>query len=1312
MADQREQIVLDVDERPAVQASARANTALDSVEKKAGTVSDKATKAIADTSQRIVFITDRSKNAINRNLDQFQRKLEAITKSPSERLAGDKDILLKRVAGDPAAIQRVTDLWTKFRKEQDKSASAVQFSQVGSRIKQFVEDPAGAAVGSVEQISAGFGKLGVIAGVSLFAIGAAAKAAFGIVVESGKSAEQAINLSDRLGTTVAQSEKLSAMARIAGVDIGGFESAMRKLSGALAEGGEEGRVGADALLKIGVSARQSDGSLKGTYDLFREISTQIEKLPNAPERIATLSEVFGKGAIGLYPLIKNFDQLETVTKRLGVGLDEDLIQHLAKTDDKFDELGISFDILKTKLASKLEPLVLPVIVSVTKAAGGDVGSGAGVAELFVNPAGFVAGIVEDELRNRLGPVGAIQAQTVPGAPGGSLLTPDQLRGQQIRSQFSDRDTVANLKIQLQKTEKDLNSAQAKLDQLPNTASSAIVLKDQNDVSTLQTKVDGLNKSLEKFQEIKQKLKELDEAPQKAQADLFATELKSNPAVGVAIKLLAQYGDDIRGNAAAQKQFNQVVDLSIRKEVVDNLRQQAAAMNELAAAKQKAAGDFFTETLGIQAKTGQSFLDYQQQELEQSKDAQLRSLELVNATSLDQKRDLENQKAEIEKDYINDSLQLRLEAIERERDASIQSLHAQLAARQIGTVDFLNRYKALLGQAGEAERQAKSTAAGQVSGIDDKTIIQQTRDEREERVNAITAEADATEKLLQLRGAGSGGEIELARQTAAIRQSALDQELQITGDINRYREASLKNQIDLQLKMAEESKREFDNIKSTVANLTQTLFDKPSQFGSQLASVLKRSITEPISQGVGGFFAKHLQPLIYGPDGQHGIAGRLNHISKLEQANHLGDVDLVNGAVPVLIVNPPTGTDASGSPSLASRLASLPGTIGLGTLFSAGASAASVPAGAVDSTISYAGGPSLSTGAATIFGPNSILGGPGGTSGYAGPVASAGGGVTSAAGPFGGLGGLLGGIFHGGGAAPAGSSAGLGGLLGIGAGLGLLSGGLHSKNGLLGALMSGAGGALLGTQAASLGLLGAGTTGLWGGVLGAGLGLGADGLSRGGIGGLGETTAGGALVGLQLGGPIGALIGAGVGAIAGGVRLLFKTASQKTHDKIKSVYGVDVTDQGVLSQITQTIKQSYGGDIDLGIQSQQVRELISLYAMTTGQSSKGIVQTVTPSAFSNTGGQLTQLPTYVNGQPTYPTYGSAQTGAGSTQPITIANVTLQVGDGSVGDLMSAKAAQVIQSSPRLISASANAGQAASAGRRQATANLLSPSFLTS
>ena len=129
-------------------------------------------------------------------------------------------------------------------------------------------------------------------------------------------------------------------------------------------------------------------------------------------------------------------------------------------------------------------------------------------------------------------------------------------------------------------------------------------------------------------------------------------------------------------------------------------------------------------------------------------------------------------------------------------------------------------------------------------------------------------------------------------------------------------------------------------------------------------------------------------------------------------------------------------------------------------------------------------------------------------------------------------------------------------------------------------------------------------------IGAGGGLLAAGIQRGGFLGLGMDIGGGALAGAAIGSfvpGIGTLVGAGigaaVGAIAGAVRLLVKTEQEKIRAQIKQVYGIDISNRQILTQIQQIVDQSYGGNVAVGIRSTQVQELVRLYALSTGQAAR-------------------------------------------------------------------------------------------------------------
>ncbi len=166
-------------------------------------------------------------------------------------------------------------------------------------------------------------------------------------------------------------------------------------------------------------------------------------------------------------------------------------------------------------------------------------------------------------------------------------------------------------------------------------------------------------------------------------------------------------------------------------------------------------------------------------------------------------------------------------------------------------------------------------------------------------------------------------------------------------------------------------------------------------------------------------------------------------------------------------------------------------------------------------------------------------------------------------------------------------------------------------------------------------------------------------------------------------------GAGVGFAAGIVRLFVKGAREKARARIKAMYGVDIRDNGVLGQIVEMAKQAFGGNLDMAIRSQQVRDIIELYAMTTGQKTTGLPGTVQPVS-------VVQLPTLDR------IGGGVASGGGP--------VVIQLDGPATTALLRGEAVQAIVENPRAVQRAAMTAQRSNSGRRQMASLQLNPGLL--
>jgi hypothetical protein len=157
----------------------------------------------------------------------------------------------------------------------------------------------------------------------------------------------------------------------------------------------------------------------------------------------------------------------------------------------------------------------------------------------------------------------------------------------------------------------------------------------------------------------------------------------------------------------------------------------------------------------------------------------------------------------------------------------------------------------------------------------------------------------------------------------------------------------------------------------------------------------------------------------------------------------------------------------------------------------------------------------------------------------------------------------------------------------------------------------------------------------------------------------------------------------------------------------------IPDKGVLQQIVDTAKQSYGGNLDMAIRTAQIRDLIQLYAMSTGQATKGMPATVHPLDLVQKGGSLYQSPGYSNGA-SLPGMGGLPTldGIGGGVASGAGPVVIQLDGPATTSLLRGEAVNAIASNPRVVAGASLSAAKSNAGRRELTSLQLSPGLVTS
>ena len=537
----------------------------------------------------------------------------------------------------------------------------------------------------------------------------------------------------------------------------------------------------------------------------------------------------------------------------------------------------------------------------------------------------------------------------------------------------------------------------------------------------------------------------------------------------------------------------------------------------------------------------------------------------------------------------------------------------------------------------------------------------------------------------------GDELETLREQLAVRRAVRDQELAIKEqhaaiyDIDRERfnaeMQNLQDRYEYEDKILELKRKEFDEVERTAQSLAHTLLTKPAEFGKQLASTIHEAILKPITEGIGSLAARALTPLIYGSDGQAGIAsifkGVFGRQDPMKNAMDLNTTVTVQNSMAVAGLTAVMSAFIMGAPAMPTPTAA-PGGLT--------PPAMAMPAADIGSL-------SMSLRPGVFALPNvGTPGAPAGAGGVGGGFirAALGRGQQSRAGATGGWMSNLRASWN-----SMKAFAGFGNVTTDSQGgkwvtIANESVPLDSVGGYAQAIGHSPAAGMAGSMLAMQGLLGSGA-GSWRGVI--------------------EGTAGGAMLGFQAGGPLGAAIGATLGFEIGAFEKLFGVESPENEAKrlVKQLYSINI-DAQMAKQIVAIAQQKYAGHVSIAVRDPDVRKMLMLYSEGTGQKMPLSATTPQSASLAEMGGRLYQQATYVNGTPytfqsNLPVLGGYATGTyPSPGPMTL-QVNVQ-GQGAAQFV----AGQVV--TPEFVQAQWSSAAAGSNGRLQNSAVIQQPGLVIS
>lgn len=211
-----------------------------------------------------------------------------------------------------------------------------------------------------------YGNIKTTAITAFTAIGAAAATAVTMAVKSGiEQADKFDEVAQRLQVNVEKLQGLNYAANLSGVEFSDLESALPKLSKAMAEAQEEGSKFNILFKTLGIDVVDATGKLRPAIDVLLELTDRFKAYDDATGEAALAMELFGKsGAKFLEFLNRGSEDIQGLMQRaedLGLIIGEDTASQLADFNDRIGELKTGVTVLGAEIAASLVPEILSMI---------------------------------------------------------------------------------------------------------------------------------------------------------------------------------------------------------------------------------------------------------------------------------------------------------------------------------------------------------------------------------------------------------------------------------------------------------------------------------------------------------------------------------------------------------------------------------------------------------------------------------------------------------------------------------------------------------------------------------------------------------------------------------------------------------------------------------------------------------------------------------------------------------------------------------------------------------------------------------------
>lgn len=270
--------------------------------------------------------------------------------------AKEEEAKLERAVEDNTkAIDKQGEATQENKKQMTGLGDAVD--SVAGKLGINLPEGAKNALNGMEGLSAG-----TVAAMSAAAAGVAVvmKAISELHQMTLEAAEWADGLITRSAQTGLDAETLQGLDYASNfLDFDGIDQSLVRLTASMDKAREGAEAQSAAFDMLGVSAVNTDGSLRSNWETFKDVIDSLGKVENATERDTIANDLFGKSYSELKPLIdagtKSLQDYMDKAKENGIVLTESQLKILGEVDDAHQDLQATINATKNKLAVEFAP---------------------------------------------------------------------------------------------------------------------------------------------------------------------------------------------------------------------------------------------------------------------------------------------------------------------------------------------------------------------------------------------------------------------------------------------------------------------------------------------------------------------------------------------------------------------------------------------------------------------------------------------------------------------------------------------------------------------------------------------------------------------------------------------------------------------------------------------------------------------------------------------------------------------------------------------------------------------------------------------